>query len=84
MDWAIIGGDRIVLRILRLRRTMDFQQATLKFFLLLKSNMTPVYLLIIVFPKFDPLTLSGMALYCKKSPNVKIYLAYTEYKRNRV
>ena len=45
--------------------------------------MVPLYLLIKVFPEFDPLIVSGMALYRKISQNVKIYLAYTEYKRNR-
>ena len=44
--------------------------------------MTPLYLLIIVFPEFDSLTASGMALYRQLSQNVKIYLAYTEYKGN--
>jgi hypothetical protein len=46
--------------------------------------MTPLYLQIIVFLEFDPLTASGMALYLKMSQNVKIYLAYTKYKRNRL
>jgi hypothetical protein len=46
--------------------------------------MTPSSLLIIVFPEFDPLTASGMALYRKNSQNVKIYLDYTEYKRNQI
>jgi hypothetical protein len=46
--------------------------------------MTPLYLLIIVFPEFDPLTASVMALYLKMFQNVKIYLAYTEYKWNRL
>jgi hypothetical protein len=46
--------------------------------------MSPLYLLIIVFPKFDPLTAAGMALFRKISPNVKIDLAYTEYKLNQV
>ena len=32
-----------------------------------KSQMFPLYLLIIVFPKFDPLTATGMALYRKMS-----------------
>ncbi len=41
--------------------------------------MSSLYLLIIVFQKFDPLTATRMALYCKLSQNVKIYLAYTEY-----
>ncbi len=78
--WTIIGGDRIVLRIMRLCRTKDFQQARQKKFLFLKSQMSPSYLLIIVFPKFDPLTATWMALYCKMSKF--IYLACTEYKRN--
>jgi hypothetical protein len=42
----------------------------------------PLYLLIIVFPKFDPLTEWGMALYLKMSQNVNIYLALSETKRN--
>jgi hypothetical protein len=46
--------------------------------------MTPVHLLILVFAEFDPLTASGMALYRKMFQNVKIYLAYTEYKPNRL
>jgi hypothetical protein len=46
--------------------------------------MSFLYLLIIVFPKFDPLTAKGMALHRKMSQIVKIYLAYTEYKRNQV
>jgi hypothetical protein len=37
--------------------------------------MTHYYLLIIVFPKFDPLTATGLALYLKMPQNVKIYLA---------
>ena len=36
------------------------------------------------FPEFDPLTASGVVLYRKLSQNVNIYLAYTEYKRNRI
>jgi hypothetical protein len=46
--------------------------------------MTPLYYLIIVFPEFDPLTAPGMALNRKMSQNEKNYLAYTEYKRNRI
>jgi hypothetical protein len=46
--------------------------------------MYPLYLLIIVFPKFNPLTATGAALYCKMSQNVKIYLVFTEYKLNQV
>jgi hypothetical protein len=46
--------------------------------------MSPLYFLIIVFPEFDPLTASGMALNRKMFQNEQIYLAYTEYKRNRI
>ncbi len=46
--------------------------------------MFALYLLIIVFPKFDQLTATGMALFRKMSQKVKICLAYTEYKRNQV
>ncbi len=35
--------------------------------------MTPLYLLIVVFPKFDPITATGMAFIYQ---NFKIYLAY--------
>ncbi len=38
-----------------------------KIFLFLNPYMTPLYLLKIVFSKFDPLTASGMALYLKIS-----------------
>ncbi len=43
MYWAIIGGDRIVLRILRLRKTKDCQQARKIYFLFLKSYLTPIF-----------------------------------------
>jgi hypothetical protein len=46
--------------------------------------MTPLYLLIIVFPEFNPLKAAGKALFRKMSQNAKIYLPYTEYKRNRL
>jgi hypothetical protein len=57
--------------------------------------MFPLYLLIIVFPKFDPLTAKGMALYRKMSKKfqnlfslfwvlAESSLAYTETKRNRL
>jgi hypothetical protein len=64
--WTIIGGDRILLRMLRLRRTKDFQQARKKN-LFLKPQMSPSYLLIKVFPIFDPLTATWMVLYRKMS-----------------
>ncbi len=45
--------------------------------------MTPLYLLTIVFPEFDPLTVSGMALY-QMSQSVKIYLTNTDHKWNLI
>ncbi len=46
--------------------------------------MFPLYLLIIVFRKIDPVTATGIALYRKMSQKGKSYLAYAEYKRNQV
>ncbi len=46
--------------------------------------MSPLCLLMIVFLIFELLTATGMALFRKMSQNVKIYLVYTEYKRNQV
>ena len=40
--------------------------------------------LIIDFPKFNPLTATGIVFYQKITQNGKIYLAYAEYKRNRL
>ena len=42
------------------------------------------YLLIIDFPKFNPLTATGIVFYRKISQNGKIYLAYAEYKWNHL
>jgi hypothetical protein len=55
-DWTIMGGARIISR-----NEKNFQHRP-KFFLFFKSYMTLEYLLIIDFPKFDPLTATGMAL----------------------
>ncbi len=54
--WTIIGGDRIVLRILRLRRMKKKIFKLGKIFCYFSSLKCPlyVYLLIIVFPTFDP------------------------------
>jgi hypothetical protein len=65
----------IVLRILRLRRKKDFLQGRQKFFYFLNKIWPLLYLLIIVFPKLDPLKATGMALYLQMSQNVKNYLA---------
>ncbi len=60
-----------------------FSMSYVIFILFFKSQMSPSYLFIIVFPKFDLLTATEMALYRKMSQNVKIYLGYTEYNRNQ-
>jgi hypothetical protein len=36
------------------------------------------------FPKFNPLTATGNVFYGKISEKGKIYLAFAEYKRNRL
>jgi hypothetical protein len=55
---------------------MIFCKLDKKIFLFLKSYMTPIYLLIIVFPKFDPLTATGMALCVNHGPNRYIFIDY--------
>ncbi len=56
-----MGGGRIIPRSLKITGNENcFQTRPKNFFL--KSYMTPLYLLKIVFPKFDPLTETGMAL----------------------
>ncbi len=56
-----LGGGRIIPRSLKTTGNKNcFQPRPTIFFL--KSYMTPLYLLKIVFPKFDPLSVTGMAL----------------------
>ena len=62
MDWAIFGGGTIIPRSLKTTRNEKKFQDRPKNFLFLKPNMTLQYLLIIDFPKFDPLTAVEMAL----------------------
>ncbi len=61
-DSTIIGGASIIPRSLKTTRNEKFFQDRPKIFLFLKSYMILKYLLIIDFPKFDPLTAAGMAL----------------------
>ncbi len=61
-DWTILGGATIIPRSLRTTRKEKNFQDRPKFFLFFKSYMTPKYLLIIDFPKFDPLTATELAL----------------------
>ncbi len=57
--WGELRLFRVVLRLCGMKK--KFQDGP-KIFLFLKSYMTLKYLLIIDFPKFDPLTAAEMAL----------------------
>jgi hypothetical protein len=58
-DWEKVGLFRVVLRLRGIKIVLNLGP---KFFLF-KSYMTPLYFLKIVLSKFDPLTVTGMALY---------------------
>ncbi len=58
-----MGGATIIPRSLKTTQNEKKFQNRPKFFLFLKSYMTLKYLLIIDFPKFDPLTAADMALW---------------------
>jgi hypothetical protein len=55
--WGEVGLFRVVLRLRGIKIVLNLSQI---FFL--KSYMTPLYLLKMVFQKFDPLTVRGMAI----------------------
>ena len=57
-----MGGTTIIPRSLKTTRNEKKFQDRPKNFLFLKSYMSLIYLLIIDFPKFDPLTAAEMAL----------------------
>ena len=57
-----MGGVWIIPRSLKTTGNENCFQPRPNFLLLFKAYMTPLYLLKIVFPKFDPLTVRGMAL----------------------
>ncbi len=57
-----MGGATIIPRSPRTTRNEKKFQARANFFYFLKSYMTLKYLLIIDFPKFEPLTAAEMAL----------------------
>jgi hypothetical protein len=67
-DWTIMGGATIIPRSPRTTRNEKNFQDRQKKFLFLKSYMTLKYLLIIDFPKFDPLTTAEMALCVNLGP----------------
>ncbi len=61
-DWASIGGGTIFPRSPRTRRNEKNFWARSKKYCFIFLFMNPLYELILVFPKFDPLTAPGMAL----------------------
>jgi hypothetical protein len=61
-DWTIMGGATIIPRSLKTGRNEKKIQDRPNFLFYFKSYMTLKYLLIIDFPKFDPLTAEEMAL----------------------
>jgi hypothetical protein len=61
-DWTIMGGATIIPRSLKTTRNEKNFQDRPKKISFLKSYMTLKYLLIIDFPKFDPLKAAEMAL----------------------
>ncbi len=68
-----MGGATIIPRSLKIMRIEKNFQDMPKFFKFLKSYMTLTYLLIIDFPKFDPLTAAEMALCGNLGPKCQIY-----------
>jgi hypothetical protein len=67
-----MGGAMIIPRSLKTTRNEKKFQDKPKKFLFLKSNMTLQYLLIIDFPKFDPLKAAEMALCGYLGPKCQI------------
>ena len=63
-----MGGATIIPRSLKTMRNGKNFQDRPNIFLFLKSHMTLKYLLIIDFPKFDPLTAAEMALCVNLGP----------------
>jgi len=63
-----MGGATIILRSSRTTRIEKNFQDRPNLFFIFKSYMTLQYLLIIDFPKFDPLTATGMALHVNLGP----------------
>ncbi len=57
-----MGGGRIIPRSPKTTGNEKIFKPRPKNFLGLKSSLTPLYFLKIVFPKFNPLTVTGMAL----------------------
>ncbi len=71
-DWAIFGGGTIFPRSLKTTQNEKNSELGQKFFLIFFSFMNPLYEPIFVFPKFDPLTSSGMTLCVDLGPKCQI------------
>jgi hypothetical protein len=81
----MVGGEGGLFRaVLKLRRMkIVFNLGKIKKFF--ESYLNPLlYLLKIVFPKFNPLTVTGWLYVLILGQNVKIYSASSETKRNQV
>ncbi len=63
-----MGGGRIIPHSLKTTGNKNCLQPRAKKFFLIKSYMTPLYLLKIVFPQFDLLNVTGMALFVDLGP----------------
>ena len=70
-DWTIMGGATIIPRSPRTTRNEKKFQDRPKFFYNFKSDMTLKYLLIIDFPKFEPLIAAEMALWGNLGPKCR-------------
>jgi hypothetical protein len=67
--WVIMGEGKIIRRSFKTTGNQNCFQTRPKVFYLFKSYMTTFYLPKIVFPKFDPLTVTGLALCVDLGPN---------------
>ncbi len=67
-DWASIGGGTIIPRSPRTTRNEKNFLARSKKYFFIFLLLNPLYELILVFPKFDPLTAPGMALCVNLGP----------------
>jgi hypothetical protein len=72
--WTIMGEAMIVPHSLKTKRNQQIFQDRPKFifYFLNHKCVPPFYLLIIDFPKFDPLAATGMALCVNLGPKCKI------------
>jgi hypothetical protein len=74
-DWARIGGGTIFPRSPRTTRNEKIFELGQKNIFIFFLFLNPLYELILVFSKFDPLTAPGMALCVNLEPKCQIYSA---------